>query len=260
MLEMIFLAVLLSSVAAFWDLLTTEVPDEIPALMIASGIFFWYIQALNGYATPFLYSLLIGTAVLAGGLILYKNGKWGGADAWILAAIFYMIPVANNGIFLIDYMYNLLIVSSAYTIVYAIALGLANRYVFSFFFRDLRNNAKIIAISLASLAAVFALIYVYMLPGTFTNMIGMLAFLLFFWRYAQVIEKKVFTKRIPARNVRVGDVLQSMIWRGLTYEEVRKIRKQKKTVVIKEGMRFVPVFPITLVVTLLYGNILFYLI
>lgn len=257
MLEMIFLAVLLSSIAAFWDLLTTEVPDEIPALMISSGVFFWYIRWLNGDAAAFVYSLLIGTAILAAGLVLYKSGKWGGADAWILAAIFYMVPVVNNRIFLVDYMYNLLIVSSAYTIVYAIILGLLNRNVFRYFLVDLKANARMISVLLMCLAAGFALIYLYSLPPPFISITIMFTFLLFFWRYAQAIEKKVFTKRIPAGNLKVGDVLQSMIWRGLTYEEVRKIRKQKKYVVIKEGMRFVPVFPITLIVTLFYGNVLF---
>ncbi len=257
MIEIIFLALLLSSIAAVWDMLTTEVPDEIPALMIASGIFFWYIQALNGNWLPFFYSLAIGTAVLAFGLLLYRSGKWGGADAWILAAIFYMIPVVNDGIFVIDYMYNLLIVSSAYSIVYALLLGLLNRRIFSYFVDDIRKNYRLTAISLAALFVFSSLIYTFGLPGNFISMAVFMAFLLFFWRYAKVIESKVFTKRIPANHLRPGDVLQSMIWRGLTYEEVRKLKKQKRYVTIKEGMRFVPVFPITLAVTVAYGNLLF---
>jgi len=48
-----------------------------------------------------------------------------------------------------------------------------------------------------------------------------------------------------------------MIWRGLTEKEVRKIRRTKKYVVIKDGIRFVPVFPITLVISILFGNIFF---
>ena len=254
MLEMMLLALFLSAIAAIWDLLTTEVPDEIPALMISSGVFFWYIRALHGDATPFMYSLLTGTVVLAIGLILYKHGKWGGADAWILAAMFYMIPVVNSRPFAIDYIYNLLVVSSAYAVVYAIVLGFLNRRVFGYFLADLKGNAKLF--SVVCISAVFAPIFFGRTP--FASIILLAAFLLFFWRYAKIIENKVFTRRIPAKNLKVGDVLQSMIWRGLTYEEVRRSRRTKKYVTIKEGMRFVPVFPITLAVTLLYGNLLFY--
>ena len=71
-----------------------------------------------------------------------------------------------------------------------------------------------------------------------------------------VIEKNVFTRKISSSKVREGDVLQEMVWRGLTDKEVEKIKQNRKFVTIKEGIRFVPVFPITVVITLVFGNIL----
>ena len=50
--------------------------------------------------------------------------------------------------------------------------------------------------------------------------------------------------------------IRKKIIRGLTKEEVRKIRKIKKTVWIREGVRFGPVFPISILVTLFIGNLM----
>ncbi|MBI4018458.1 MAG: hypothetical protein HY368_02515, partial [Candidatus Aenigmarchaeota archaeon] len=56
-------------------------------------------------------------------------------------------------------------------------------------------------------------------------------------------------------KLKPGDVLEKMIWRGLTREEIREIKRKEKYAVVKEGVRFVPAFALTLVATLLYGNI-----
>jgi len=259
MLEII-IAVIGSAVAGLWDLKTTEVPDEIPILMVASGLFIWFISALSGNTYPFVLSLTIGTAVLVLGLILYKYGKWGGADAWIFAAILYLIPVYNNKTFLLDYLPNLIWVSAAFSVIYAIMLGIINRHIFKHVVRDLRENAIVvfgmpvviaagflaISYTMASFAAPVKEIFLLLLAFTI------------FWRYAKIIETRVFTRRIPAKRLRVGDVLDSMIWRGLTPEEVKHIKRTRKFVTIKEGMRFVPVFFIALIVTLLYGNVMFW--
>ena len=45
-----------------------------------------------------------------------------------------------------------------------------------------------------------------------------------------------------------------------TIEEIKEAIRKNKFVVIKESVRFVPAFPIALIVTLLYGNLAYYLI
>lgn len=263
MLEIV-IAIAGSAAAGIWDLKTTEVPDEIPILMVAAGLFLWFITALNGNPTPFIISFIVGTSVLAFGLLLYRHGKWGGADAWVFAAILYLIPVYNNGIFLFDYLPNLILVSTVFTVIYALGLGVINKRVFAHFLADVTGNAAVVfGIPAAAAAAFASTAYVLFPDATLSpvaNIFILLLLLTVFWRYARVIESRVFTKRIHVKQLKVGDVLQEMIWRGLTYEEVEKIKKRKKFVTIKEGMRFVPVFAITLAVTLLYGNLMFWLV
>ncbi len=259
MIELIALATALlgSAIAGIWDLLTTEVPDEIPALMISFGVFGWYASALTtGNFLPLFYSLAFGTLILAAGWLLYKKGHWGGADAFILAAIAYVMPVYNGRLLLADYLLNFLAVSSAYMIIYALALGAARREVFGYLAEDIRKNIRMLAIILSAFA-VPALFLAYSGYASGINMFAAAALITLFWRYAHVIEQKIFRKRIPSSELKAGDVVEDMIWRGITEEEIAKIRKSKKYVVVKEGIRFVPVFSITLLVTVLYGNVFF---
>ncbi len=264
MFDIILLALLLTAVAGLWDLKTTEVPDELLAVMVVSGVSYWLISAsITSDVYPLFVSLAIGSVLLALGLLLYKKGQWGGADAWILAAVGYMIPLYAGALFIIPYIMNFFIISAAYMIVYSFALGLKNRYVFHIFAKDLKKNRKILLIPFAFLAFFLSLNYVTASLGYVTRafpvveMFALLLFLTVFWQYGKAVEKHVFRKRIPVSQLKPGDVLEDMRWVGLTRRQVASIKKKKSHVVIKEGVRFVPVFFLSLVATLLWGNVLF---
>ncbi len=263
MLEIIILlAVVGSVIAGLWDLRTTEVPDPIPIGMVAIGIVFWIGNwLLTGDSTSLIVSLVVGTALLAAGLLLYKKGQWGGADAWILAAIGYMIPFYRGEIFILPYILNFMLVSIVYTVIYSIVIGLLNRKIFLYVKKDFIQNAKLlIAVPVTVIAVLFAASFA--LPqtvGLSARLLPLIVLLMLFWRYALVIEKHVFRKKIPASRLRKGDVLENGNWVGLTESQIKRLRKTKRFVVIKDGMRFVPVFAIALVLTLLYGNLFFVL-
>lgn len=259
MIEIIILCALGSILAGVWDLKTTEVPDEIPALMLTVGIFYWFVDAVstsNFY--PFLISLLVGTLLLIVGLAMYKKGQWGGADAWVLAAIGYMIPIYAGKIFMIDFIFNFLIVSIVYTVIYSLVIGVKNRNVFSLFVKDVKKHWLVTAI-VPVLFAIFILVMFFMDLNVIPLLwiLVLVIFLMLFLHYARVIEKYLFKRRIPSSKLKPGDVLDNMIWVGLTPEQVKSVQKKHKFVTIKEGVRFVPVLPITLLVTLFFGNVFF---
>ena len=258
MLEILILAVIGTALAGLWDLKTTEVPDQLPYALVIIGIGYWMLQGLllgNWY--PLYVSLAVGTTLLVGGLILYKKGQWGGADAWILAAVGYMIPVYDGVVFIIPYLLNFVLVSIVYTVVYALAMGLRSPSVFRHVAADLKKNAKIILATVGGLV-VFVVALSTQLPPAITllyRLVPLIFALLIFWRYAVVIEKRLFRRRVPTSRLRVGDVIDKGNWIGLTRGQIKALRKQKRFVTIKDGMRFVPVFAIALVLTLLYGNV-----
>jgi len=76
--------------------------------------------------------------------------------------------------------------------------------------------------------------------------------------YGKLVEKICFIKRVPVSKLKIGDVLlENKLWEGISAAELRKIRKQKKYVWIKEGVRFAGVFPITLLLYHFQGCMFF---
>ncbi|MBI2232342.1 MAG: prepilin peptidase [Candidatus Aenigmarchaeota archaeon] len=254
---MLLLAFLASAAAGIYDLKTTEVPEEIPALMVSFGLFYWFVSALTfGDFYPLAVSMSVGTLLLALGILAYKKGQWGGADAWILASIAYMVPLFGSEIFMANFLSNFLIVGALYTVIYAAGLGLLRPGVFSYFIKDIRINAKFFILPVFFLI-VSLFTYAFQGIDAFLRLSIIFLLLVAFWRYGKIIESRVFRKRISSSALKEGDVVEGMIWRGITKPEINEIRKKKKYVVIKEGVRFVPAFPLTLLVTVAFGNLLF---
>ncbi|HLD49111.1 MAG TPA: hypothetical protein VJB11_02005, partial [archaeon] len=125
------------------------------------------------------------------------------------------------------------------------------------FMKSARNNLKL----LLPLPIIFLMILIFsFFDASYSRMLFLLALaslMMPFWLYGRIIEKQVFRKKIPVSKLKVGDVIEDMKWIGLTAEEIKDISKKKKYVIVKEGIRFVPAFPIALAVTLIYGNLLY---
>jgi Flp pilus assembly protein protease CpaA len=259
MFELLIPALVASAAAGLWDLKTTEVPDEIPALMISVGLFYWIFVAMtSGNFIPLVNSIILGTIILVAGLVLYKKGQWGGADAWILASIFYMVPSLD---FFAGYILNFFIISIVYMLAYSVLLGIRNRDTWKHYKEDLKRSWKYVvaipAIFIAAVAAFSLAIseFSFVASAPFAGISFLVFLMALFWRYGVVVEKHVFRRKVSTSRLKAGDVLEKGIWVGLTKEEVKKIKANKRYVVIKEGVRFVPVFPITLAVTI-FGTLL----
>ncbi|MFH1420746.1 MAG: prepilin peptidase [Candidatus Aenigmatarchaeota archaeon] len=257
----LFIALAGTAAGGLWDLKTTEIPDELPALLITLAIFYWFINAAStGNFLPLIASLAIGTFVTAIGWLAYHYGQWGGADALMLGAIFYLIPLHPTiSLFPMAYVFNMFVVSFVYLLLYTIIIGIRNREVISLFRNDLKHSWKMIVGIPVLFAAVYTIpILIYDMIFIFPWELIILIFLLcLFWRYGKVIEEKHFTRDISVDNLKEGDVIfESKKWIGLTKKEVEKLKQTHETVKIKEGVRFAPVFFLTLLATLLFGNIL----
>ena len=258
--------------AAYWDLKTTEFPDWLPYTMIILALL------VRGGASFFLQdwailtqSVIIGLAFLGFGLLLYFSKQWGDGDGWLLGALGFLFPLPSGFIiqtgsfpFPFTMLFNFFIVAFIYLVIYSIALGIRTPGVKTMFLKSLRKGAKgmvsvivVFTIACFSLVAYMNLAYLIPLQDLSTLLIFpvVLILLLLFLRYGRLIETQVFRKRIPASRLRPGDVLITQRWRGLTEKEVRALKKKGGRVWIKEGVRFAPVFIITLLVTLSYGSL-----
>ena len=214
MFETIYLLIALlgSSVAGIIDLKTTNVPDPLIYSMIGSGIVLHLAESIYiDSFEPFLLSIEVGALMLIFGLLMYYMGQWGGADAGMLAAIGFLLPVAPVYTFFpfpLTYFINLTFIGAIYSVIYVI--------------------------------------YLMRKPG---------------------IKRKGldFYRKIPTSKLKVDDVIgedipkisiRKNLIRGLTEKEIKKIRKHKKYVIVREGIPYVIVFPIALIVTLYLGDLI----
>ncbi len=128
-------------------------------------------------------------------------------------------------------------------------LGQKNMAVMKVFANDVKAKWYIILAP-----PIAAAILTTIVPGSLFLAVMLLALMLF-WRYALAVENNVFKRKVHTSNLKVGDVLIDEKWLGVTQEDIEKLKKEKDYVMIKDGVRFVPVFAITIVVTLLWGNV-----
>lgn len=288
MFDWLFLIIALggTAIAGLIDLKTTEIPDAVPLSMVVLGLAAHIARALTLSDWSFLlWGLGIGAAFLAFGYLLYLTGQWGEADAIMLAAIGFLLPqplamfptgiVMSGFIYPLTLLINLFAIGAAYSVIYAFIVALRNPMVFPTFFRDVKGQAKSIAglLSLTAIGLAIVLIFSYiylqitaLLPIVLLLVLSVALFLLY--RFAVVLENKVFKKRIPTSQLREGDVLAediktlkmlSKLYIGLDKKQIRKIRNIKDKVWIKEGIRYSPVFFFTILVTWAFGNALFVL-
>ncbi|MEM5784482.1 MAG: A24 family peptidase [Candidatus Aenigmatarchaeota archaeon] len=164
-------------------------------------------------------TLFAGSFLLIFGLVMYFTGQWGGGDGELLVA---------NGMLLATF-------SNPY------GLFLLNFFINLFF-----------------IGAVYSILYVIIYAKLFNKRI--------YWFSKNGIEK-IFIKKINSKNLKVGDVLgedikslnlSSKRIKGLTETDIKKIQKLKKYVKIKDGVRFGPVFPISIIITYYFGNLILY--
>jgi len=240
--------------AGFWDLKTTNIPDEVILIMSTAGIFMWYVYALTtGNFTYLTTSLLLGTTIFILGWILYARGVWGLGDPALLASMFYLIP---DVLFFFDYISTLVVVALAYIIVYSIVAGARSPGVWTYFTKSMKK--KIHYLPIIVLIVIFSVLTYYSYPviGNASLWFAVIPVVAIFAVYAKGVEKIAFRKEILASKVREGDVLlESTRWTGLTKDEAEQIQKQKGKIVVKDGIRLGLAFAIALVLTILFGNI-----
>ena len=275
MFELLLLAVGIAGfgLGGYWDLRYTEFNDWLPYSMIIAalairGAFAFFL----GDISIIVNSLLVGMAFLGFGLLLYYLRQWGDGDAWLLGALGFLFPTASGftqvveGImpFPMTMFFNFFIVSLFYLVIYALALGLRTPRVYGTFIRNLKGNMKLLAAVFFGLVAFTTSISVYFWQAfdvPLSSFYGILLMpvlslvILTFLYYARAVEGDLFKKKIPSSKLRVGDVLISDKWRGLTEKEVAQLKKKGGEVWIKEGVRFAPVFLINLIITLFYGSL-----
>jgi Flp pilus assembly protein protease CpaA len=258
--------------AAYWDLRYTEFPDWLPYSMIILALAARAVYSFMTGEWSFLFdSLVIGPIFLGIGLLLYFAKQWGDGDAWLLGVLGFILSgpkefgVATFMPFPVAVLFNFLFVSLFYLIIYSIGLGIKNRSVNRKYLALMKKEKYrllgMVAFFFAfSWSAAFLMYSLFQDPAGVFQMAmlpGVLTLILLFSYYAKTVEKNLFKRQINTSDLREGDVIFGSKWKGLTKKEIRVIQKSRKSVWIKEGVRFAPVFVITMMISIYYGDLIF---
>ncbi|MFZ3077292.1 MAG: prepilin peptidase [Candidatus Aenigmatarchaeota archaeon] len=265
-----------ATICGLYDLKTTNMLDRLAIAMIALGFGLHAVESLlTGSVMPIVLSLAAAGAFFAFGFFMYKAGYWGGGDGEILIAIGALMPYAPfqaalsplSLSFSLDFFMNSFIVGGFYSIVYAGVIGIMNRKVLAEFSRKMKAEAKSTFMLVAgTFLVLWSVLYLFPANGLrfFPVLMSVLLFfMLALFKFAKVVEDVGFYRRIPVSKLKVDDMvgedlpklkIYKKIIRGLTPKEVAMIRKAKKYVIVREGVRYSIVFALALAFTLLFGN------
>jgi len=260
----IFIALAGTLIASYYDLKTTEIPDPLPIIMIASGILINFLSfMINGNAENLFLSIINGIIFSAIGFSMYLAGQWGAGDAFLLSAIGFLIPknffVNDEFPFFLTYLVNLFFLGSVYMIIYSIVYSLREKSVIKYFKGQITKFSWMISLLFILFLIASTILSYLILNSVNIKLVAISSALsialIVFWLFSKSVEKS-FIKRIPVSKLKVGDVLlESKRWDGISEEELRKIKRSgKKYVYIKTGVCFAPAFPIALIYTFLFGN------
>ncbi|MFB6075736.1 MAG: prepilin peptidase [Candidatus Aenigmatarchaeota archaeon] len=278
---LILISLIGSGLAGYIDLKTTEIPDEIPLLMVVFGVGVKILQFIYTWDIGILIdSIFVGGFYFAFGFAMYYTGQWGGGDAKVLAVVGFLLPslpsFINPGLmfpFYVSFLVNFFTLGAVYIIIYTFVYVIRNPELSGKFVSNLKGSKKEISlfgvfiILITILPTVYLKFYLglpidifmYLLPS------GIGLFLL--WKFLKTVENEGFRRKINVEDLEEGDMigedikkgdfeLKKKLIRGLTKEEVKKIREIKNKIWIREGVRFAPVFPIAILFTLFFGDII----
>jgi Flp pilus assembly protein protease CpaA len=267
-----------TTIAAVWDLKTTEVPSQVPYAMMGIALLFFGYQSIIAWSyKPIAGSVLVGLSFLAFGYLMYRFGQWGGADALILSAIGFLIPsyaIQSVFPFPVTFMFNLFLVGAIYMLIYSIVLTFINKKIFPYFVKSIKASSRLILFGSAGLLLLFFLAdysvsrflslqldYITMFLYSLVPLV-LTIFVFIIWKFAKAVEDSGFKRKIPVSKLRVGDMLmKEKKLTGITEEQLKKIKKSgERHVWIKEGVRFAPAFVLALIFTLMYGDVILLLV
>ncbi len=266
---------------AIFDLKTTEVPDPVSIVGIVGGILLHFMASLNAgfnlntllnislifqnpvswiqaLGDPLIWCLGVGTVFSVYGWAVYFLGMWGGADAFAMSVLGFAAPYSIKGFGVmhsVDLFLNIMIAGFLYTILFAFYQAAKGPEVWKDTWKRIKEQERRISVEILG-AGLLGFIGAY--TGSFNGLFyfGFFLLLIFLYRFLKNIQDNMLSKEVPVSELEGGEVLSAeeeeggMIV-GITEEEINEL--DQETVEIREGIRFIPVFPVALVMTDVLG-------
>lgn len=264
MYEVIFLwvlALVFIIFAVVQDVKTKEIANwlNFSLIIFALGFRFFY-SLFSGDNFSFFINGLIGFAIffILGNLFYYSH-LFAGGDAKLMIALGTILPISSrffsNLQIFINFLLLFLLSGFIYTIFSSFILVVKNFKKFKKeFAKQIREKKKLAYIFICFSIVLLLLGFVEILFFFF----GIIFFISFYlYIYSKAIDESCMVKFILTKKLREGDWLYSNVkvgkkiikskWDGLSSNEIREIKRHYKSVKIREGIVFSPVFLIAFI-------------
>jgi prepilin signal peptidase PulO-like enzyme (type II secretory pathway) len=183
---------------------------------------------------------------------MYRLGQWGGGDVKLMAGISIVLSDFTQ---IFNFFVNFTIIGVLYGVVYNLAIGVKR-------WERIRDKIRPIWTVVAVSCFVLASVLFFVLPRETAYLASFVVLLVGSAKYIEVIDKHAFVQDIAVSKLVEGDWIVEEVGGvkrrgiGLTKEDIKKLKKKGiKTVKVKEGIPFVPVFFIAMLANIFVGNL-----
>lgn len=270
------IAVIALVVACITDIKRQEVANWLNFSLLAVAFAIRAIAAtLSLQFSYFLYAILAFILFFILANVLYYGKFFGGGDAKLLIALAtvfatspsftgLIVPSIIKEPFLFSFLINIFVIGSLYSLIFMTFFAIKYRKSFIPEFKKIYRKAKIVRMGFLITSLIFLMFSFFFSIFIFMFLIT----LIFPYLYivAKATENSSMIKTVPPSKLTEGDWLVHTVKlksktirpnvHGLSSQDIATLKKAKKKVLIKYGIPFVPVFLISLIVTLLLSNLM----
>lgn len=258
MYEVIFLialGIIWISFASIQDLKKREVANWLSFSLIIFALSFRFFYSLFIENFNFLLQGLIGLGIffIIGNLFYYSK-MFAGGDAKLMIALGTILSFSENIItnlkIFLFFIITFLIVGGIYGIVISLVIGIRNFQNFQREYKNLFEKKKKLVYSVMVLGLV---LMIFGFSQSMFFVLGIIVFIFpYFYIYAKAVDESCMIKKVKTSKLSEGDWLYQDLkvggnlikakWDGLSKKEIKLIQKNKKEILIRQGIAFVPVF------------------
>lgn len=222
-------------------------------IIFVLGYRFFYSLFFSNYA--FFYEGLIGlTLFFIISRLLYYGKLFAGGDANLMMALGAIIPfsliLSENIKLSLLFLLGFFFIGAIYSLLFSFVLSMKNSKKFKKIFFELYfKNKKLVYLSIF-----FGLFFILLSRGDFlVSLFGV--FIIFFpylYFHTKAVDIACMIKKIKVQELSEGDWLYRSVkigsktieasWDGLTKKDIALLKKNKKFILVRQGIPFAPVF------------------
>ena len=271
--------------AAMQDLKKREVANWLSFSLIIIALAIRAIASIVSWQAYYLLYGIIATALFFGvANLFYYTRIFAGGDAKLLialAAAFATTPsfISGRSIILLGnislpfmavFLLNMLFVGSVYGIVWSFAIAFSNFREFTREFGNISRKIKVAKVLFFVLFLVFAAVGFRIRENILVIVSAMFLVFPYLLIFVKSVENSCMVKNVKTSELTEGDWLfkpvkagKKMImpaWEGLSAKDIEFIKKARiKNARIKQGIPFVPVFLIALLISFFANLLVFFI-